>query len=351
MNRTIILFSLLTAGILATSGCSSSAGDTSSGSADSTSAVSRDVFAMDTFMTLKAYGENAPEALDSAVLRIEELEHELSVTDADSDIHKINTSGGNAVEVSEDTMNILNKAVSVSSDTGGALNICIYPVLKAWGFTADEYRIPTDSELDALLMNTDMSEVMLSGNSAAIPADYSIDLGALAKGYASDEITELLRENGVTSAIISLGGNVQSLGNKPDGTEWKVSVRDPFAPDSDMCIVSIGEKAVITSGNYERYFVGEDGKRYWHIIDPADGHPADNGLVSVTVIGSSGMECDALSTSLFVMGYPEAVEFWRKDPHYDLILVTDEGRIYYTPGISDSFTNISSMPAEMISEE
>ena len=116
-----------------------------------------------------------------------------------------------------------------------------------------------------------------------------------------------------------------------------------------MCIVSVGEKAVITSGNYERYFTGDDGKKYWHIIDKTDGYPADNGLVSVTIIGDSGIMCDALSTALFIAGTEKAQEYWRKNGGFDMILVTDDRRIIYTDGIESGFKNMSDMPAEVIS--
>ena len=346
INKAVRSVAVCCAGLILLTGCGS--GDSSSDSAGSDVSAAKDVFAMDTFMTLKAYGPDAEPALDAAADRIAELEKTLSVTDKSSDIWRLNSSAGQPVEVSSDTMTILQKAAEVYDKTGGALNICLYPVLRAWGFTTSEYRIPGDEELRELLENTDCRKVVLDGMTAELPADYQVDLGALAKGYTGDEIMETLRENGVDSAIISLGGNVQSLGTKPDGSLWKVSVRDPFSPDTDMCVVEIGEKAVITSGNYERYFTGEDGNVYWHIIDGADGYPADNGLVSVTVIGDCGLDCDALSTALFVEGYPDACEQWRKSRDFEMILVTDDGKIYYTEGLSGSFTNISSMPAEVI---
>lgn len=335
-----------TAAAILLTGCGK--GSSSSGSG-SESSSNRDIFAMDTFMSLKAYGDNADEALDDAVERVYSLEETLSVTAENSDIWRIDHASGKATEVSDDTITILKKAEEISEETSGALNICLYPVLSAWGFTTGEYRIPSDEELDGLLKNTDSSRLSVSGNTVTLPEDYQIDLGALAKGYTSDTIVEVMREHGVDSAIVSLGGNVQALGKKPDGSLWKVAVRDPFAPDTDMCVVEVGEKAVITSGNYERFFTGDDGKNYWHIMDGKDGHPADNGVVSVTIIGDSGLECDALSTALFVKGYPEACDVWRNDPDFDMILVTDDKKIYYTEGLEGSFQNISSMPAEVIS--
>jgi thiamine biosynthesis lipoprotein len=178
-----------------------------------------------------------------------------------------------------------------------------------------------------------------------------IDLGALAKGYTGDEIMTIMKECGVSSAIVSLGGNVQAIGKKPDGSNWKVAVRDPFSTDQDMCVIEVADKAVITSGNYERFFTDESGNYYWHILDPKDGYPADNGLVSVTVIGKCGVDCDAMSTALFVMGFDKTVDFWKKGCDFDLILVTDDKKIYYTDGVKESFKNISSMPSEVIERE
>lgn len=321
---------------------------TGCGNNNSNQSESRDVWAMNTYMTMTAYGKNAGTALDKATERINFLDKLLSVTSENSDVWRINNSGGNSVEISDDTAEIIRSAIEYGDKTG-TLDITIYPVLKEWGFTTQEYKIPDDDILDGLLENVNYSAIQLDGNSISIPEGYMIDLGAVAKGYTGDKVIAELRENGVESAIISLGGNVQSLGVKPDGSQWNVAVKNPFIPDSTMCIVSVGEKAVITSGNYERFFTGNDGKNYWHIIDKSDGYPADNGLVSVTVIGDSGIMCDALSTALFIAGTEQAQEYWRKNSGFDMILVTDDGRILYTDGIADSFKNVSNMSAEVIS--
>lgn len=308
----------------------------------------RDVFAMDTYMNLAAYGEGAEKALDLAQARIIGLEELLSVTQENSDVSRINNSDGKPVEVSEDAAKLIAAGVDFGALTDGALDITIYPVLKEWGFTTGEYRIPEVDTLNALLENVDYSAVKVSGNTVQIPSGSQLDLGSLAKGYTGDEVMEIFRENGVTSAIISLGGNVQTLGKKPDGSNWRVGVKDPFEPAGNMCAVEVADKAVVTSGSYERCFMGEDGKSYWHIIDAADGYPADNGLVSVTVIGDSGLMCDALSTALFVAGTEKAQSYWREHGGFDMILVTDDRHVLYTEGIADSFENTGSMTAEEI---
>lgn len=309
--------------------------------------VQRDVFAMDTYMSLTAYGDNAANALDKATEKISELESILAVNSEESDVWKINNSNGNSVQVSDDTAEIIASAIEYCDSTG-TLDITIYPVLREWGFTTRDYKIPDDETLNRLLKNVNYSDIQVNGNIISVPENYMIDLGAVAKGYTGDEVIAELRKNGVESAIISLGGNVQSLGLKPDGSQWNISVANPFMPDTSMCIISTGEKAVITSGNYERYFTGEDGKNYCHIIDKSDGYPADNGLVSVTIIGDSGIMCDALSTALFIAGTEKAQEYWRKNGGFDMILVTDDGRILYTDGIKDSLKNTSDMLSEVI---
>ena len=305
-----------------------------------------DVFAMNTYMSMKAYGDNAQKALDDSRELIMRLDSELSVTDEGSCIYELNKNGKGTV--TDSAAVLINKAVEIGDRTGGALDISLYPVLKEWGFTTEDYHIPDDKILADLLSDVDYKSISISGNEVTLPENVQIDLGALAKGYTSDSIMKQMSSDGVDSAIVSLGGNVQAIGGKPDGSAWKVSVRDPFAPDTDMCIVEIKDKAVITSGNYERFFTGDDGKNYWHIIDPADGYPADNGLVSTTIIGESGLECDALSTAFFVAGKDKAVDYWRSDRSFDMILVSDDGKIYYTEGIADSFKNISSMEAEVL---
>ncbi len=317
---------------------------------DKNSATDRSVFAMDTFMTMRAYGEDGGAALEKAEKRITELESLFSVTMENSDIQRINSANGISVSVSEETAELIGEAVRFGDETDGALDITLYSVLREWGFTEDEFHVPDADSIAGSLEYVDYSRVLVDVQTVTLPAGFQIDLGALAKGYTSDAVIDILRENGVDSAVISLGGNVQTLGRKPDGSRWKIAVRDPFAPESDMCVLETGETAVVTSGSYERFFIGDDGKKYWHILDPSDGYPADNGLVSVTVIGKSGLYCDAMSTALFVMGKERAVEFWSKNKNFDMILVTDSKEIFYTKSKEYAFENLTEMSAEVLGD-
>ena len=294
-----------------------------------------DVYAMDTFMTLKAYGSSGQTAIDSAKEEIQRLEKLFNVNDPDSDISKINNSKGRGVDVSVDTAELIKISLEVSQETNGALDISVYPVLKEWGFTSEEYKIPSDKKLSELLENVGYEKITLEGNTVTVPEGYAIDLGSVAKGYTSDRLWDIMKEKGVSSALINLGGNVQTVGKKPGGELWKVAIENPEDTSSYICTINVENKAVVTSGNYERYFQGEDGNLYWHIIDPADGYPADNGIISATVIGEKGVICDALSTALFVMGKDKAMEYCKAHREIEAVLVDDKMNVYITDGLSD----------------
>lgn len=298
---------------------------------------SKSFFAMDTYMTITAYGENAETALNQAEERVKELEKIWSVTDENSEIYAVNHSDGAAVAVSNETAELLDYSLRISDLTNGALDCTMYPVLTAWGFTTSNYNIPTDTELANLLKNTGYEKVKLNGNSIAIPEDMQIDLGAVGKGYTGDLIVDILQENGIESALLDLGGNIQTIGTKPDGTDWKLGLRSPF-DEGSFATLEVSDCAVITSGGYERYFVGEDGETYWHILDPETGKPAHSGLISVTIVGKEGRLCDALSTSLFVMGLDKATELWKQRDDFEMVLVSEEGEIYLTEGLEENFS-------------
>ena len=311
----------------------------------------RDIFAMDTYMYLKAYGDHADTAFGTAAERILSLEELFSVTSENSDTWAINHAGGEPVQVSQDTMTLLQTAKEIGTKTDGALDVTLYPVLSAWGFTTDTQQIPTPETLAAALELVDFREITLEGDCVQLPDGMQLDFGALAKGYTSDCVTGILRENGVESALVNLGGNVHAIGSKPDGSAWRVGVQDPFSPSEQVCILEIEDTAVITSGNYERYFTGEDGQNYWHILDAKDGFPADNGLVSVTIVGEEGLLCDALSTALFVLGTEGAMDYWRTEGGFEMILVTEDAKLYYTEGLADTIRLTGTMPAEVLTHD
>lgn len=300
------------------------------------SEATTEIFAMDTYITMTAYGRDAETALSDAEDKLIELEQLWSVTDPDSDIYAVNHSDGQPVNISEETADLLSFALQMAEETDGALEPTIYPVLTAWGFTTEENRVPSDTEITELLKNVGYERIRLEDTTVQLDSGMMLDLGSVGKGYAGDLAAQVLKDNGITSALLDLGGNIQAVGNKSDGSPWRLGLRDPFS-DGTLGVLEISNQAVVTSGAYERYFIGEDGTRYGHIIDPATGYPAESGLASATVIADEGRLCDALSTSLYVMGTEQGIEYWRQHQNFDMILITEDGEIYLTDGIADSF--------------
>lgn len=299
--------------------------------------ASSGLFAMDTYLNLTAYGSNAEAALEQAQNRIRELESLWSVTDEHSEIYTANHSGGETVTVSEDTADLVRYALDMAERTGGTLEPTLYPVLTAWGFTTDSFQIPAQEEIDRLLEAVDYTRITLQDATLTVPDGMRIDLGAVGKGYAADETAAVLRENGVESALLDFGGNILTIGTKPDGSSWRVGVRDPDS-DGNLAVLEIKDQSVVVSGGYEKYFTDEDGERYWHILDPATGAPARSGLVQTAIISEESKRCDALSTALFVMGLDGAVQHWREHQDFEMILLAEDGTVTITEGLAEDFS-------------
>lgn len=317
------------------------------------------LFAMDTVMELEVAGDE--KLLSEAEEKIRDLEKRLSVTVDDSEISLLNKD--KKTLVSSDTATILSGALSICQETDGALDISIYPVLKEWGFTTGEYKVPSEERIAELLGSVDYRKINLeqSGEgldeveqSVQISGNMEIDLGSVVKGYTSTMLYDFFTQNGVKSGLINLGGNVQCIGTKLNGEMWNVAIKSPFT-DSKTGILGVlktSDEAVITSGGYERYFE-EDGKLYHHIIDPSTGAPADSGLVSVTIVGKDGLKCDGYSTALYIKGLDSAISFWKKRDDFEAVLVTSDGNVYVTEGISDRFvlsSEYSQNPIKIISK-
>lgn len=324
-----IIFLIFAAVMVVAGGCGTDGGDTE---------ASRDLFAMDTYMTVTAYGKGATEAVDQAADEISRLDQLLSTGNEDSEIYKINQSGDGIL--SEETAYLVERSLDLYEATDGAFDIAIYPVMKAWGFTDDNFRVPDADELKDLLTLTDASDISYDKDTSQIAFKkdgMQIDFGGIAKGYTSARIIDIFRACGIKSGLVNLGGNVQALGTKKDGSSWRVAVQDPQDTDQYLGVLSIQDKAVITSGGYERYFE-QDGRTYHHIIDPKTGYPVENGVISVSIVTADGTLADGLSTSVFIMGKEAATEYWRNhSDEFDVILMTDDREIYVTEGIADSF--------------
>ena len=206
--------------------------------------------------------------------------------------------------------------------------------MRLWGFTGQTQRVPTQSDLDEALKSVGTDRIDFSDEGVSLHGDAEIDLGGIAKGYAAERCVALLEQNGATAALLSLGGNVQTYGTKPDGSAWRIGIADPSSPAQSIATLTVhGTKALVTSGGYQRYFEA-DGVTYHHILDPETGCPAQSGLASVTVIADSGTMADAYSTALFVMGLERATDFWRREQSFEAVFVTTDGAIYATDGVT-----------------
>ena len=304
---------------------------------DENKKVSKDIFAMDTYMTVTAYGKNAENGVNKAVDEINRLETVLSAEKQESDIYKLNETGSGTL--STDTKNIVSKALEINKTTNGAFDISIYPLMVKWGFTTQKYNVPSKNEISKLLKDVDSSKIIFDEKSGNIKLkeNMKIDLGGIAKGYTSNRVMQIFKECGVKSGLVSLGGNVQALGTKTDGTAWQIAIENPDKSSDYIGVVSVKDKAVITSGGYERYFE-KNGKTYHHILDPGTGYPAESGVKSVTIVSDDGTLADALSTSLFVMGKEKALDYWREHKNeFDTVLVEDNGDITITGGLEKIF--------------
>lgn len=307
--------------------------------------------AMDTAMTLSVYGERRSAALQAAEHQIQDLEAQLSRTEPDSAVSRLNEAGTlEAGERAEDLLPLLEAAERYCRETGGAFDITVAPVVAAWGFAGGNgYHVPSPAELESLLERVDGTAVKIEGRTVTLSPGQSVDLGGIAKGYAADKLANIFRECETPRAMASLGGNVLAWGNRPDGMPWRVGVQDPARPGdqgSFAGILNLENAFAVTSGGYQRYFE-QDGKRYHHIIDPATGYPASSGLTSVTVVAGCageqdlpGTMCDALSTTFFVLGEALALDFWSAwtGVPFDLVLITEDGRVVITEGLAESFT-------------
>jgi len=292
------------------------------------------IFAMDTVMNIKAYGSHAEEGINNAVEEIYRIEKIFSVTDENSDISRINHNAGSWVEVSEECVELIRDACSISEKTNGALDVTVYPIVLAWGFTTESFNVPSQDTICSKLSLVDYSRIETDGNQVRIETGQLIDLGAVTKGYTADRVAKVLKENGVKSAIINLGGNVMTIGTSSSGC-WNIGIKNPFYQSELLGVVSITDKqaAVVTSGNYERYFE-KDGVRYGHIINPDTGYPADSGVSSVTIISKDSTLADELSTACYILGLEKTEALRKECNNFDYVIVTTDGEVMVSEGVN-----------------
>ena len=310
----------------------------------------KQLFAMDTYMEFTAYGRGGQQAVEKAAKEVQRLDALLSAQNEESQVYALNQRG--SLEVSDDLAEIIQRGKEIFQETDGLFDDTIYPVMKLWGFPTGNYHVPTAAEVQKKLALVDGNKVEIQTRDSdekgrdskekakfvTLGADQQIDFGGIAKGYTGQKLAELFQEYGVSSALVSLGGNIQAIGTKPDGNSWKVGIRDPKGGQQDYIgVLSVENQAVVTSGGYERYFE-ENGETYIHIINPRTGYPADGDLLSVTIVSKDGTLADGMSTALYIMGYEKACQFWRQHrEEFNVILVTDDGKIHISENLKGNF--------------
>lgn len=287
---------------------------------------------MDTFMSIKAQGKEAKKAVAEARKQVKTLEALLSVTNKKSAIYKLNREAEKhsltKYTLPPSVIDIIFYSLSMAKKTQGVFNPCLYPITSLWGFTKGSYKIPLERDIKDALLLTDYKRVSIDKNTITMPQGYKIDLGAVGKGAAGDAIVNIFKSYDIENALIDLGGNIVTLGDN-NKEAWKIGVKSPFNSSVIGYITSFSSpQHFITSGGYERYFVGEDGKKYSHIFSSKTGHPIETNLLSATVIGERGLMCDALSTTLYCLGSKEAIDFYKKSSEYSFILITDNKELY-----------------------
>ncbi|MBR2263148.1 MAG: FAD:protein FMN transferase [Firmicutes bacterium] len=309
-----------------------------------------EIFSMDTHITITCYGKEAEAAADAAAQEIERLDRLWSIGVEDSEVNRINRAGSGSLSI--ETREVLDTALRLYEETEGALDITVLPLMELWGFTSRDPAVPTPEAIQETLSKVGAGRLKLNGPELELEEGQGIDLGAIAKGYASARAASIIAGFDVDGAVLSLGGNIQCVGKKPTNQGrvlWKIGIRRPDDGEGYLGVLTLTDKAVITSGGYERFFE-ENGQRYHHILDPASGYPADGGLASVTIVSADGALADGLSTACFVMGEERSVKYWRAHAgSFDMILLTDDGRLLVTEPLKEIFT--SDMKIEIITKQ
>ncbi len=296
---------------------------------------------MGTIIMNKVFGEHAEEALRAAEDETVRLEEILSRFIPKSEVSRVNISAGIRFEkLSPDTYEVLSQAIEFSKLCQGCFDITIGPLVTLWKNAEDSCNPPDELLISQAISLVDYSDLVLDyfeRTARLKKMGQSIDLGGIGKGFAADKILEVLKQYGISSAFTNLGGNVAAIGAKPDGTPWRVGIQHPRQDNNLIGVVSIVDKTVVTSGDYQRYFIGTNGKRYHHILNPTTGYPSESGLISVTIVANKSLTADALSTILYVAGMDRGIELLKSFPGTEAIFIDNNLLIYITKGLKNCF--------------
>ena len=301
----------------------------------------KQLFAMNTMFTLTAYGKKATAGINAAEASIIAID---AMSDPDietSTCYLLNHAQGQQVNISGQIAEMLVDAKEICERTNGAYDLTVYPLVQRWGFDHGRYYVPSPEEISEDLSLLCMREMTISkfptsGTYAVIFPEYGrLSFASCARGCAAKYAIDAMRKNGVESGLVSLAGNIQTLGRKPDGNNWSVGITDPSNPAGYLGILSVGEAAIVTTGSYQNFMPANP--KYHHIMNTSSGYPTTNGLLSVTIICDDGTYADCLSTAMFAVGQSRAINYWRQYGGFEMILINDSGNVICTSGLLEEF--------------
>lgn len=318
------LSAVLTASALLLTGCS---GAKSSTQTDQDLTYTDMLF--DTVIKIQILDPADESILDGLKKLCEKYDTMFSATNTDSELYKLNHANGQPFTVSSETANLIQEGIHYSELSGGAFDLTIEPVSALWDFKADKPTVPSSDAIAQAVSHVDYTKVDIQDNTVTLEdPEAGIDLGAIAKGYIADQVKTYLKKQGVKHAIINLGGNVDVIGTKPDGSKYNIGIQKPFDESGEaITSVQLKDQTVVTSGIYERYFK-KNGKLYHHILDPRTGYPCENNLYSVSIITDSSTKADALSTTCFLLGYEKGMELIQSMDGVEAIFITDDEKVH-----------------------
>lgn len=293
--------------------------------------ISKTGFYFDTVITITIYDSDKEDLLEQCFSYCDAFEKQISRTIETSEVSRVNAAKGQPVEVSETTLELIKKGIEYGDLTDGAFDITISPLSELWDFKNNPGTVPSDNEIFEALSHVNYESIIIEGNAVALTdPDAAIDLGGIAKGYIADKLKEYLLGEGVQSALINLGGNILTIGEKPNGTAFNIGIQRPFdEQNTTIASVAVRNSSVVTSGSYERYFETDD-KIYHHILNTQTGYPCDNGLLSVTILSDKSVDGDALSTACFALGLEDGQKLIDSMQNVEAIFVTEEYQIIDT---------------------
>ena len=322
------LTALLSASILLLSGCSGLPRERSQTYTDTL---------FDTVISVQIFDSVDEDVLKGCEKLCKKYDSMFSNKIEDSEISRINSAGGNPVEVSKETIKLIKKGIYYSEMSDGVFDITIAPVSNLWDFKAETPLVPSPEAIAEAVSHVNYENIIIRDNTVKLTDPHAgIDLGAIAKGYIADRIKDYLEEEGVRHSMINLGGNVLAMGSKLDGSDYNIGIQKPFDETGEpITSVKISDKSVVTSGIYQRYFKA-DGKIYHHILDPNTGYPCENNLYSVTILTDSSLTADALSTTCFLLGYDRGMKLINQLDNVDAVFITNDNQIHYSKNFQNN---------------